>query len=76
MLGGFFGLWASCGSGCCGCCMRVLGLVLMDLVGFSFYGLALVVPMYTPGVLRGALHLYIKFSYLSKKNYEVMPSIL
>jgi hypothetical protein len=33
-------------------------------LGFSFYGLALAVPVYTPGVLRDALRLYIKFSYL------------
>jgi hypothetical protein len=33
MLGVFFGLWVSCGSGCC---MRVLGLVLIGLVRFFF----------------------------------------
>jgi hypothetical protein len=32
----FFGLWVSYGSGCCGCCMWVLGLVLMGLFGFFF----------------------------------------
>jgi hypothetical protein len=35
----------------------------MSLFGFSFYGLALVVLVYTSGVLRSALCLYIKFSY-------------
>jgi uncharacterized membrane protein len=37
-------------------------------LGFSFYGLALAVSVYTFGVLRGALRLYIKFSYLLKKE--------
>jgi hypothetical protein len=59
----FFRLWVSCGYGCCGCYMQVLELVLMSLFGFSFYGLALVVLVYTSGVLRSALCLYIKFSY-------------
>jgi hypothetical protein len=31
---------------------------------FFFYGLALAVPVYTLNILRGALRLYIKFSYL------------
>jgi hypothetical protein len=39
-------------------------------LGFSFCGLALVVPVYTPGVLGGAL-LFIKSSYLSKKILEL-----
>jgi fatty acid desaturase len=33
----------------------VLGLFFVGLFGFSFCGLALVVPVYTLGVLRGAL---------------------
>jgi len=37
-------------------------------LSFSFCGLALVVPMYTPGVLRGALRFLIKSYYLSKKK--------
>jgi len=35
---------------------------------FSFCELALVVPMYTLGVLRGALRFLIKSSYLKKKK--------
>jgi hypothetical protein len=35
---------------------------------FSFCGLALVVSVYTFGVLRGVLRFLIKSSYLSKKK--------
>jgi hypothetical protein len=35
---------------------------------FSFCGLALMVPVYTPGVLKCALHFLIKSSSLSKKK--------
>jgi len=48
-------------------------------LGFSFYGLALVVPVYTLSVLRGALRLYIKFSYKKKSSRLIMlegPSLL
>jgi hypothetical protein len=69
---GFFVLCVSCGSGCCGCCLQVLGLVLWVCLGFSFYGLALDVLMYSPGVLKGALRFYIKFSYLYKKKKKNM----
>jgi len=41
--------------GVCWGLLWVLGLFLVGLFGFSFCGLALVVPVYTPGVLRGAL---------------------
>jgi len=52
------------------CGFRVLGLILVGLFAFfSFCGLALVVPVYTPGVLRGALSFLIKSSYLSKKTW-------
>jgi hypothetical protein len=37
-------------------------------LGFVFHGLALVVPMYTLGVLRGALCFLIKSYYLYKKK--------
>jgi hypothetical protein len=37
-------------------------------LGFSFYGLALAILVYTLSVLKGVLRLYIKFSYLSKKK--------
>jgi hypothetical protein len=43
------------GLGVCWGLLWVLGLFLVGLFGFSFCGLALVVPVYTPGVLRGAL---------------------
>jgi len=33
-------------------------------MSFSFYGLALAVPVYTSSILRSTLRLYIKFSYL------------
>jgi len=49
--------WGACGAGL-GVCWEilwVLGLFLVGLFGFSFCGLALVVHVYTPGVLRGAL---------------------
>jgi hypothetical protein len=62
--------WGACGAGL-GVCWEilwVLGLFLVGLFGFSFCGLALVVPVYTPGVLKGALRFFIKFSYLSKKK--------
>jgi hypothetical protein len=56
------------------CGFWVLGVILVGLFGlfffiFSFCGLALVVPVYTPGVLRGALSFLIKSSYLSKKTW-------
>jgi len=49
--------WGACGAGLgvCWGLLWVLGLFLVGLFGFSFCGLALVVPVYTPGVLRGAL---------------------
>jgi len=49
--------WGACGAGL-GVCWEilwVLGLFLVGLFGFSFCGLSLVVPVYTPGVLRGVL---------------------
>jgi hypothetical protein len=39
---------------------------------FSFCGLALVVSVYTPGVLMGALRFLIKSSYLSKKRWVTL----
>jgi hypothetical protein len=49
--------WGACGAGLgvCWGLLWVLGLFLVGLFGFSFCGLALVVPVYTLGVLRGAL---------------------
>jgi hypothetical protein len=49
--------WGACraGLGVCWEILWVLELFLVGLFGFSFCGLALVVPVYTPGVLRGAL---------------------
>jgi hypothetical protein len=43
------------GLGVCWGLLWVLGLFLVGLFGFSFCGLTLVFPVYTPGVLRGAL---------------------
>jgi hypothetical protein len=58
------------GPGCFGCSLWVSGF-RVDPCGFvwvfSFCGLALVVPVCTPGVLRGALNFLIKSSYFSKK---------
>jgi hypothetical protein len=41
-----------------------LGLLLGVCLGFFFCGLALVVPVYILGVLRGALRFLINLSYL------------
>jgi hypothetical protein len=54
------------------CGFWVLRLILVGLFeSLSFCGLALVVPVYTPGVLRGALHFLIKSSY--KKKIKINP---
>jgi hypothetical protein len=63
-VGGFFSFL---GSGCFGCSLWVSSF-RVDPCGFvwvfSFCGLALVVSVYTPGVLRDALRFLIKSSYL------------
>jgi hypothetical protein len=50
--------------GAVGAAYGFYGWFLWVCLDFSFYGLALAVPVYTPSVLVGALRLGIKFSYL------------
>jgi hypothetical protein len=63
--------WGACGAGLgvCWGLLWVLGLFLVGLFGFSFCGLALVVPVYTPlPVYLGAPYAFYKIFLLIKKE--------
>jgi len=64
----FFGLWVSCRSGCCGCCIPVLGLVLMSLFGFFFLWVSFGCSCVYFRCTYGRLTLIYKVFLLIKKN--------